>query len=59
LRSAAAQLKARNIPVEKKESMVTVQDPDGNRLVFVTLEPETGRRLLQKPKMPKIPWITK
>jgi hypothetical protein len=38
--------------------MVTVQDPDGNRLVFVTLEPETGWRL-QMPKMPKIPWITK
>jgi len=59
LRSAAAQLKARSMPVEKKESMVTVQDPDGNRIVFVTLEPETGRRLLQMPKMPKIPWITK
>src|ERR1700722_9151425 len=58
LRSAASQLKARNMQVEKKESMLTVQDPDGNRLVFVTLEPETGRRL-QMPKMPKIPWITK
>jgi catechol 2,3-dioxygenase-like lactoylglutathione lyase family enzyme len=59
LRSAAAQLKARGMAVEKKESMLTVQDPDGNRLVFVTLEPETGRRLMQMPKMPKIPWITK
>jgi hypothetical protein len=39
--------------------MVTVQDPDGNRIVFVTLEPETGWRLLQMPKMPKIPWIRK
>jgi catechol 2,3-dioxygenase-like lactoylglutathione lyase family enzyme len=59
LRSAAAQLKALHLPVEKKASMVTVQDPDGNRIVFVTIEPETGRRLLQMPKMPKIPWITK
>jgi catechol 2,3-dioxygenase-like lactoylglutathione lyase family enzyme len=53
---ATAQLKALHLPVEKQGSMLTVQDPDGNRIVFVTIEPETGRRLLQ---IPKIPWITK
>jgi catechol 2,3-dioxygenase-like lactoylglutathione lyase family enzyme len=59
LRHAAAQLKELNLPVEKQGTMLTVKDPDGNRVVFVAVEPETGRRLLQMPKMPKLPWPTK
>jgi catechol 2,3-dioxygenase-like lactoylglutathione lyase family enzyme len=53
---ASSQLKALHLSVQKQGSMLTVQDPDGNRIVFATIEPETGRKLLQ---MPKIPWITK
>jgi catechol 2,3-dioxygenase-like lactoylglutathione lyase family enzyme len=40
LRRAAAQLKALHLPVEKQESMVSVQDPDGNRIVFVKVKPK-------------------
>jgi catechol 2,3-dioxygenase-like lactoylglutathione lyase family enzyme len=36
LRSTAAQLKALQIPVEKYKSMLSILDPDGNRIVFVT-----------------------
>jgi catechol 2,3-dioxygenase-like lactoylglutathione lyase family enzyme len=53
---ATSQLKALHLSVQKQGSMLTVQDPDGNRIVFATIEPETGRHLMQ---MPKIPWITK
>jgi catechol 2,3-dioxygenase-like lactoylglutathione lyase family enzyme len=35
LHSAAGQLKALNIPVEKKRSALSIHDPDGNRIVFV------------------------
>jgi hypothetical protein len=31
----AAQLKALEIPVEKHKSMLSIHDPDGNRIVFV------------------------
>jgi catechol 2,3-dioxygenase-like lactoylglutathione lyase family enzyme len=40
LRGAAAQLKALHLSVEKQESMLSIQDPDGNRIVFVKLRPE-------------------
>jgi catechol 2,3-dioxygenase-like lactoylglutathione lyase family enzyme len=35
LRRAAARLKALHVPVVKQPSMLTIQDPDGNRVVFV------------------------
>jgi catechol 2,3-dioxygenase-like lactoylglutathione lyase family enzyme len=35
LRQATARLKALHIPVEKNKSMLTILDPDGNRIVFV------------------------
>jgi len=35
LRHTAAQLKALQIPVEKKKSTLSIHDPDGNRIVFV------------------------
>jgi len=35
LRDTAARLHALGLPVEKLGSMLTVQDPDGNRIVFV------------------------
>ena len=43
LRHASSQLKALHLSVQKQDSMLTVQDPDGNRLVFATIESETGR----------------
>ena len=51
VRHAASQLNDANIAFEKHDSMLTVQDPDGNRLVFLTVESETGWRL------PQIPWL--
>jgi hypothetical protein len=39
LRLAAAQLKALHLPVEKQESMLSIQDPDGNRIVVVKAKP--------------------
>ena len=59
LRHAASQLKDKNLQVEKQGSLLAVKDPDGNRIVFVDVEPETGRRLLQLPKLPKLPWPSK
>ena len=59
LRHAASELKDKNLQVEKQGTMLTVKDPDGNRIVFVDVEAETGRHLLQMPKMPKIPWPSK
>jgi catechol 2,3-dioxygenase-like lactoylglutathione lyase family enzyme len=35
LRRTAAQLKALHIPVDKHKSMLSILDPDGNRIVFV------------------------
>ena len=35
----ASQLKALQIPVEKSKSMLTIHDPDGNRIVFVVWKP--------------------
>lgn len=35
LRDTAARLHSLGLPVEKLESMLTVQDPDGNRIVFL------------------------
>jgi catechol 2,3-dioxygenase-like lactoylglutathione lyase family enzyme len=51
VRHAASELNEANIAFEKHDSMLTVQDPDGNRLVFLTVESETGWRL------PQIPWL--
>jgi catechol 2,3-dioxygenase-like lactoylglutathione lyase family enzyme len=51
VRHAAGQLNEANIRFEKHDSMLTVQDPDGNRLVFLTVQSETGWRL------PQIPWL--
>jgi catechol 2,3-dioxygenase-like lactoylglutathione lyase family enzyme len=56
VRHAASQLNDANIAFEKHDSMLTVQDPDGNRLVFMAVDSETGWRL---PSLPKIPWLTK
>jgi hypothetical protein len=56
VRHAASQLSDANIAFEKHDSMLTVQDPDGNRLVFLTVDSETGWRL---PQLPKIPWLTR
>jgi catechol 2,3-dioxygenase-like lactoylglutathione lyase family enzyme len=53
LRHAAAQLNALHIAFQKQSSMLTIQDPDGTRIGFVTGKPETGWHL------PSIPWITK
>ena len=39
LRRVAAQLTALQIPVEKHKSMVSIHDPDGNRIVFVNQKP--------------------
>jgi hypothetical protein len=39
LRRTAAQLKVLEIPVEKHKSMLSIQDPDGNRIVFVIGKP--------------------
>jgi hypothetical protein len=61
VRHAAAQLNALHIGFEKQESMLIVKDPDGNRIVFATIEPETGWRIPKPklPKLPKIPWTIK
>jgi hypothetical protein len=56
VRHAASQLNDASITFVKNDSMLTVQDPDGNRLVFLTVDSETGWRL---PQMPKIPWLTR
>jgi catechol 2,3-dioxygenase-like lactoylglutathione lyase family enzyme len=56
VRHAASQLSDANIAFEKHDSMLTVQDPDGNRLVFMAVDSETGWRL---PSLPRIPWLTK
>lgn len=53
LRHAAAQLNALHIAFQKQSSMLTIQDPDGTRIGFVTGKPETVWHL------PSIPWITK
>jgi catechol 2,3-dioxygenase-like lactoylglutathione lyase family enzyme len=53
LRHAAAQLNDLDIAFQKQNSMITVQDPDGNRLVFLVVQSETGWRL------PQIPWLTR
>ena len=34
-----SQLKALHIPVEKSKSMLTIHDPDGNRIVFIVWKP--------------------
>jgi catechol 2,3-dioxygenase-like lactoylglutathione lyase family enzyme len=39
LRHAAQQLKALHLNVEKRNKMLTIQDPDGNRIVFVEGKP--------------------
>jgi Glyoxalase/Bleomycin resistance protein/Dioxygenase superfamily len=53
LRHATAQLNDLDIAFQKQNSMITVQDPDGNRLVFLVVQSETGWRL------PQIPWLTR
>jgi catechol 2,3-dioxygenase-like lactoylglutathione lyase family enzyme len=37
---AAAQLRALQLPVEKHKSTLSIQDPDGNRIVFIRVKPE-------------------
>ena len=59
LRHAASQLKDKSLQVEKQGTMLVVKDPDGNRIVFVDVEPENSRRLLQMPKLPKLSWPSK
>jgi len=39
LKRTAAQLKSLNIPVEKKNKALWIQDPDGNRIIFVKVKP--------------------
>ena len=39
LRQTAAKLKALGIPVEKSRSMLSIHDPDGNRLIFLKVKP--------------------
>jgi hypothetical protein len=58
VRHAASQLKDHNVPIEKQGAMLVVKDPDGNRIVFVDVEPENANRLLQMPKMPKLPKLS-
>jgi catechol 2,3-dioxygenase-like lactoylglutathione lyase family enzyme len=53
LRHAAAQLNALHIGFEKEKSMLVIQDPDGNRVAFLTMEPETGRSPFS------VPWRSK
>jgi len=52
-RHAAGQLSEAHVAFEKQNSMLTVHDPDGMRLVFLTVQSETGWRL------PQIPWLTR
>jgi catechol 2,3-dioxygenase-like lactoylglutathione lyase family enzyme len=40
LRRAAAQLRVLKIAVEERVSMLSIRDPDGNRMVFVRMKPE-------------------
>jgi catechol 2,3-dioxygenase-like lactoylglutathione lyase family enzyme len=35
VRRTAAQLKSLQIPIEKRGAMLSIQDPDGNRILFV------------------------
>ena len=58
LRHAASQLTDKNLQAEKKGNMLTVKDPDGNRIVFVDIDAAMGRRLLQMPKLPKLPKLS-
>ena len=39
LKRTEAQLKSLNIPVEKKNKALWIQDPDGNRIIFVKVKP--------------------
>ena len=39
LKRTAAQLKSLNVPVEKKNKALWIQDPDGNRIIFVKVKP--------------------
>jgi catechol 2,3-dioxygenase-like lactoylglutathione lyase family enzyme len=55
VRHAASQLRDKNLQPEKQANMLTVKDPDGNRIVFVDVDPG----LLQMPKMPKMPKLPK
>jgi catechol 2,3-dioxygenase-like lactoylglutathione lyase family enzyme len=55
LRHAAAQLSTLHITFQKTPSTLTVQDPDGFRVVFTTGKPET---FLHLPPV-HIPWLTK
>jgi predicted enzyme related to lactoylglutathione lyase len=51
LRHAATQLNALHIEFEKEKSMLIVKDPDGNRVAFLTKEPETGRLPFSIPRL--------
>jgi len=39
LKRTAAQLKSLEIPVQKRNKALWIQDPDGNRIIFVKLRP--------------------
>jgi hypothetical protein len=54
LRHTASQLTTLNIPFQKQSSAITVQDPDGVRLVFAT----TKESWLHMPSV-HVPWLTK
>jgi hypothetical protein len=56
VRHAASQLNELHLTFQKQDSLLTVQDPDGNRIVFLSTKPETGWHL---PQLPQIPWLTK
>jgi catechol 2,3-dioxygenase-like lactoylglutathione lyase family enzyme len=51
LRRTGAQLKALNIAFEKEKSMLVVQDPDGNRVAFLSVEPDAARWHVPIPKL--------
>jgi catechol 2,3-dioxygenase-like lactoylglutathione lyase family enzyme len=51
LRHAATQLNGLHIEFEKEKSMLIVKDPDGNRVAFLTKEPETGRLPFSIPRL--------
>jgi catechol-2,3-dioxygenase len=44
LHKTAAQLKALQIPFEKKKSMLIIKDPDDNQVAFLSVGTENGRR---------------
>jgi catechol 2,3-dioxygenase-like lactoylglutathione lyase family enzyme len=59
LRHTASQLAALNIPLQKQSSTITIQDPDGVRLVFATTkEPWLRLPPVHVPPV-HVPWLNK